>query len=165
MNGARPSPTAAMDIRQIMQILPHRYPLLLIDRIIEIETGRRAVGIKNVTFDEAFFSGHFPGNPVMPGVFIIEAMAQLGGTTVLHQVDMHRRIAYLAGIDRAKFRRPVVPGDTLVIEAEVIKTRGNIGWVAANARVDGKVVASAQLTYSIVDDAGVFALDAPVLHL
>jgi beta-hydroxyacyl-ACP dehydratase FabZ len=156
---------ALIHAREIMTILPHRYPFLLLDRILELVPGERAVGIKNVTIDEAYFMGHFPSNPVMPGVLIIEALAQLGGTTILPKGEMQRRIAYLAGIERAKFRRPVTPGDTLWMETVVLKTRGNIGWVEATAKVEGKPVATARLTYSLVDDTVNFPGDAPILHL
>jgi 3-hydroxymyristoyl/3-hydroxydecanoyl-(acyl carrier protein) dehydratase len=111
------------------------------------------------------FNGHFPGNPLFPGVYMIEALAQLGGTTILEPGDMARKVPYLAGIDKAKFRRPVVPGDRLDMEARVIKHKLNIGWVACDASVDGKPVVSAELIFSISVDPSAFAHDATVLHL
>jgi len=151
-------------IREIMEILPHRYPLLLVDRILELEPGKRVVGYKNVTINESFFVGHFPGQPIMPGVYIIECMAQLAGTMILPTNDVTHPIPYLTGIDKAKFRRPVVPGDRLMVESTVERTRGNIGWVVATASVDGQVAASAQLMFSIASAERDF-LDASVLHL
>jgi beta-hydroxyacyl-ACP dehydratase FabZ len=155
---------AILDIREIMRILPHRYPMLLIDRILELEPMKFARGIKNVTANEPMFTGHFPGNPVLPGVYMIEALAQLGGTVILEPGDIARKVPYLAGIDKAKFRRPVVPGDQLMMEAYVIKTKMNIGWVRAEASVDGSIVCSAELTFSISVDQSAFANDAPILH-
>lgn len=154
-----------LDVREIMKILPHRYPLLLIDRITELEPMVRARGYKNVTFNEPMFMGHFPGNPLFPGVYMIEALAQLGGTTILEPGDMARKVPYLAGIDKAKFRRPVVPGDRLDMEARVLKTKMNIGWVEVEANVGGKKVVSAELTFSISIDPSAFVNDATVLHL
>ncbi|MDB5026466.1 MAG: beta-hydroxyacyl-(acyl-carrier-protein) dehydratase FabZ [Candidatus Eremiobacteraeota bacterium] len=154
-----------LDVREIMKILPHRYPMLLIDRITELEPMVRARGYKNVTVNEPMLSGHFPGNPLFPGVYMIEALAQLGGTTILEPGDMARKVPYLAGIDKAKFRRPVVPGDRLDMEARVIKHKLNIGWVAVDGTVDGKAVVSAELTFSISIDPSAFAFDARVLHL
>ncbi|GAC1416235.1 MAG: 3-hydroxyacyl-ACP dehydratase FabZ [Candidatus Velthaea sp.] len=156
---------ATIDVREIMQILPHRYPLLLVDRILELEPMKYARGYKNITFNEPVFTGHFPNNPVLPGVYMIEAMAQLGGTTILQPGDMARKVPYLAGIDKAKFRRPVVPGDQLMMEVRVTKTKLNIGWVSAQATVDGKLACSAELTFSITSDPSAFANDASVLHL
>jgi len=153
-----------IDIRQIMEILPHRYPFVLIDRILELEPMVRAVGYKNVTANEPVFSGHFPGNPLMPGVYMIEAMAQLGGTVILAPGDWKKKIPYLAGIDKAKFRRPVIPGDQLMMEVKMLRSRKNIGWVEASATVDGQYVCSAELMFSIVDDPRAFRLDSAVLH-
>jgi beta-hydroxyacyl-ACP dehydratase FabZ len=155
---------AELDIRQVMQILPHRYPLLLIDRILELEPMKRAVGYKNVTANEPMFQGHFPGNPLMPGVYMIEAMAQLGGAVVLQSGDSRRKIPYLAGIDKARFRLPVVPGDRLMMEVTLERSRGNIGWVRASASVEGAPAASAMLMFSIGSDPGGFQMDASVLH-
>jgi 3-hydroxyacyl-[acyl-carrier-protein] dehydratase len=155
---------ADIDIRQIMEILPHRYPLLLVDRILELEPGSRALGYKNITFNEPVFTGHFPGNPVFPGIYIIEAMAQLGGAVVLEPGEFARKVPYLAGIDKAKFRRPVVPGDRLMMETILERHKRNIGWVRCEANVDGQFVASAELAFSIATDPRSFTLDARVLH-
>ncbi|MBC5810188.1 MAG: 3-hydroxyacyl-ACP dehydratase FabZ [Candidatus Eremiobacteraeota bacterium] len=152
-----------MTISEIMEILPHRYPMLLIDRIVAFEPMVRANGYKNVTLNEPFFQGHFPGAPLMPGVFMIEALAQLGGTIIMNADDFRRRTPFLAGIDKAKFRRPVIPGDRLDMETTLQKTRSNMGWVSAIAKVDGKLACSADLMFSLgmVTD---FHLDAAVLH-
>ena len=154
-----------LDIRQIMEILPHRYPLLLVDRITELEPGVRAVGYKNVTITEPVFTGHFPGNPLLPGVYMIEALAQLGGAAVMQPGDLARKVPYLAGIDKVKFRRPVVPGDRLDMEARVTRARLNIGWVTVEASVEGKPVVGGELMFSIASDPSAFAHDATVLHL
>src|ERR1700734_2997710 len=121
----------SINVREIMTILPHRYPLLLIDRILELEPMKYARGYKNITANEPVFAGHFPGNPLFPGIYMIEALAELGGTTILEPGDVARKIPYLAGIDKVKFRRPVVPGDRLDMETRVVRTRLNIGWVEA----------------------------------
>jgi len=151
-------------VREIMRILPHRYPMLLIDRILELEPMKFARGLKNVTANEPMFMGHFPNNPLLPGVYMIEALAQLGGTTILEPGDMARKVPYLAGIDKAKFRRPVIPGDQLMMEARVTKSKMNIGWVSAVASVDGIVVCTAELTFSISNDPSAFVNDAAILH-
>lgn len=143
---------SVLDIRGILEILPHRYPFLLIDRILEIEAGRRAVGLKNVTFNEPFFQGHFPGNPIMPGVLIVEAMAQVGAVMLLRGVpDRHRKLVYFAGIDAAKFRRPVTPGDQVRFEVTVLKLRSRSARLRGEAFVDGVLVAEAELFSSMVD--------------
>lgn len=135
--------------KEIMDIIPHRYPFLLIDTIEELEEGVRAVGKKCVSFNEPFFQGHFPGNPVMPGVLIMEAMAQVGAVTILSAPEWKGRTVYFAGIDKAKFRRKVVPGDVLTMETKIVKCKGPIGVSQAVATVDGKVVAEGQLTFAI----------------
>ena len=154
-----------LDINEIMEILPHRYPLLLVDRIVELEPGVRALGYKNITFNEPVFTGHFPGNPLFPGVYMIEAMAQLGGAVVLEPGEFSRKTPYLAGIDKAKFRRPVVPGDRLMMEVRLVKHKRNIGWVEAEAKVEGQLACSAELMFSIASDPRSFTLDATVLHV
>ena len=155
---------AELDIRQIMEILPHRYPMLLIDRILEYEPMKRARGYKNITYNESIFTGHFPGNPVLPGVYMIEAMAQLGGAMVLEPGEHSRKLPYLAGIDKAKFRRPVVPGDRLDMVVEMLRHKRNIGWVGGEATVDGQFVCSAELMFSISSDPALFGYDSTVLH-
>jgi len=140
------------DIGSILEIMPHRYPFLLVDRIIELVPGKRVVGIKNVTINEPFFQGHFPGHPIMPAVLIIEAMAQTGGVLLLSSVDdSGGKLVYFSGIDQARFRQPVVPGDQLRFELELIKLRGPICKMTGVATVDGKKVAEAELMSSIVE--------------
>ncbi len=132
-----------------MEIIPHRYPFLLIDTIEELEPGVRALGRKCVSVNEPFFQGHFPGNPVMPGVLIMEALAQVGAVAILSQPDWKGRTAYFAGIDKARFRQKVVPGDVLLLETEIIKVKGPIGVGRAVAKVNDKVAAQAELTFAI----------------
>jgi len=138
-----------LDVDDIMKVLPHRYPFLLVDRIISLEEGRRAVGIKNVTVNESFFRGHFPNRPVMPGVLIVEAMAQTGGVLMLSQEKHCGKVAYFMAANNVKFRKTVVPGDQLILEAEVVKLRSKTGQVRTQATVDGKVVAEADLMFSL----------------
>jgi 3-hydroxyacyl-[acyl-carrier-protein] dehydratase len=152
------------DIRQIMNILPHRYPMLLIDRITELEPGHRAVGFKNITANEPMFAGHFPGNPLFPGVYMIEALAQLGGTAIMEPGSFSRKTPYLAGVNKMKFRRPVVPGDCLMMETVVLRSKMNMGWVAAEARVEGQLVCSGELAFSIVPAELAVGMDASILH-
>lgn len=143
------SETKIYHIEEIMQMLPHRYPFLLVDRL-EVEIpGEKGVGIKNVTMNEEFFQGHFPGNPVMPGVLIVEALAQTGAVAILSQPEWKGKTAYFAGINKAKFKQKVVPGDTLVLETEIIKVKGPIGVGQATAKVNGKLACSAELTFAI----------------
>jgi beta-hydroxyacyl-ACP dehydratase FabZ len=138
-------------IQEIMELLPHRYPFLLVDRIVEWEPGKRIVGIKNVTINEPFFQGHFPGHPIMPGVLIVEAVAQAGGILALKAMGGERRIAYFAGIDNCKFRRPVVPGDQLRLEVTVLAHKGPVWKMHGEALVDGAVAAKADVTATIPD--------------
>lgn len=137
-----------MDINQIKEILPHRYPFLLIDRVISIDENK-IVAIKNVTANENYFQGHFPIEPVMPGVLIIEALAQTGAVAILSKDEFKGKIAYFAGIDKAKFRRKVVPGDTLRLEVELTKLRGRAGVGYGIAYVDDKKVCEGELTFMV----------------
>ncbi|EGO62938.1 3-hydroxyacyl-ACP dehydratase FabZ [Acetonema longum] len=137
-------------IEDIKKILPHRYPFLLIDRILEIEPMKRAVGIKNVTDNEEFFQGHFPHRPIMPGVLILEAMAQVGGVAMLYPEENRGKLAVFAGMDKVKFRRPVVPGDQLRMVAEMIKVRGTTGKIWAEAFVDNELAAEAEFMFALV---------------
>jgi 3-hydroxyacyl-[acyl-carrier-protein] dehydratase len=136
-----------MEIKEIMTIVPHAYPFLLVDRILEIEPGKRIVGIKNVTYNEPFFPGHFPGRPIMPGVLIVEAMAQTAGMLVFKSLpaEQYKTPVYFLGIDHVRFRKPVVPGDQLRLELEITKHRQSIWGFKGNALVEGKVVAEAEL--------------------
>lgn len=141
-----------IDIKEIIKRLPHRYPFLLVDRIIDFEEGKRAVGLKNVTFNEPFFQGHFPENPIMPGVLILEAMAQTGGALLLGSVpDKEKKLIYLIGVDKARFRKPVLPGDQLRMEVSVTKMRGNFCQIWAEAFVDNEKVAEAEFLSTMVE--------------
>lgn len=142
---------APLNINQIQEILPHRYPFLFVDRILELVENKSAVGIKNVTMNEPFFEGHFPGHPVMPGVLIVEAMAQVAGVLMLSKTETRGKLAYLLGIDNAKFRRAVRPGDQLRFEVEVKKIKGRTGKIQGYASVEGKTVAEAEMTFSLVE--------------
>jgi len=138
-------------IQEIMDFLPHRYPFLLIDRVVEFEPTKRLVAIKNVTINEPFFQGHFPGHPIMPGVLVVEAMAQAGGMIMMAEMpDRHAKLVVFTGIERAKFRRPVTPGDQLRIEVEVLSFRPRAGRIAGRALVDGKLACEATLTCQVV---------------
>jgi 3-hydroxyacyl-[acyl-carrier-protein] dehydratase len=138
-------------LNEIKQVLPHRYPFLLVDRIVEVsEDGKRAVAIKNVTANEPFFQGHFPDNAIMPGVLIVESLAQAGGAALLGAQSREGKLAMLAGIDGFRFRRPVVPGDTLRLEVELLKMRGPVGRIHARALVEGQVAAEGEITFALV---------------
>jgi beta-hydroxyacyl-ACP dehydratase FabZ len=141
-------------IQEIMETLPHRYPFLLVDKILELEIEKRIVGIKNVTINEPFFQGHFPGHPIMPGVLLLEAMAQTGGVLAMKSVppdQVKNKVIYFMSIDKAKFRKPVIPGDQVRFELDVIKKRANVMGLKAHALVDGAVVAEAELMAMVVD--------------
>ena len=138
-----------MDVREIQSILPHRYPFLMVDRILEMEPGKKAVGIKNITINEPFFTGHFPGNPIMPGVLIVEAMAQVAGIMAFRS-GVEGDTVYFMSIERAKFRKPVVPGDQLRLVITTLQQRGNVWKFSGEAAVDGKVVAEAEFTAMVL---------------
>lgn len=140
---------SVMSIQEIREIIPHRYPMLLVDRIEELEEGKRVVAKKNVTINEPFFQGHFPHEPVMPGVLIVEAMAQAGAVALLSLPDFRGKTAYFGGLDKAKFRKKVTPGDTLILEVEILKVKSAAGIGKGIAYVDGKKVAEAELTFMI----------------
>jgi UDP-3-O-[3-hydroxymyristoyl] N-acetylglucosamine deacetylase / 3-hydroxyacyl-[acyl-carrier-protein] dehydratase len=141
-----------LEVTDIMKIIPHREPFLFVDRITKIEYGKRATGIKNVTINDYFFKGHFPGKPVMPGVIIIEAMAQVAGVMMLASEENRGKLAFFMSIDNVKFRKPVVPGDQLVFEVEAVKVKSKTGQVRGRALVDGKVVAEADLMFALVEN-------------
>lgn len=142
-----------LDIRQIMETLPHRFPFLFVDRIVELVPGRRAVGVKNVSIGEGFFQGHFPGRPIMPGVLIIEAMAQVAGAALLTAPENERKnLPLFAGIERARFRRVVTPGDQLYIEADVLRVRGSFGRARCLARVEQEVAAQGDLLFVLREE-------------
>ena len=138
-----------LTIEEIKEIIPHRYPFLLVDRILELEPLKRGVGIKNVTANEPFFQGHFPNKPVMTGVLLLEAMAQVGGVSLLYPDENRGKIAYFAGMEGVKFRKPVVPGDQVRMEAEVTRLRGSVGKVRAEAFVEGQLVAEAEFMFAL----------------
>ncbi|PIQ86018.1 MAG: 3-hydroxyacyl-[acyl-carrier-protein] dehydratase FabZ [Candidatus Omnitrophica bacterium CG11_big_fil_rev_8_21_14_0_20_43_6] len=141
-----------LDVNEIMKIIPHREPFLFVDRIIHLEKGKRATGVKNVTINDYFFRGHFPGRPVMPGVIIVEAMAQVGGVMMLASEENKGKLAFFLSIDNVKFRKPVVPGDQLILEVEAIKVKSKTGQVRGRALVDGKVVAEADFVCALVSN-------------
>ena len=140
-----------LDIRSVQRILPHRFPMLLVDRVIEVDGDRRAVGIKNVTINEPFFQGHYPRQPILPGVLIIEAMAQLSGILLSQKLEHTGKVAVLLSLDRVKFRRPVVPGDQLVMEAQAIRVKARTGQTQCRATVGGELVAEAMIRFMLVD--------------
>jgi len=144
--------------REIRAVLPHRYPFILVDRILEVsEDGKHAVGLKSVSANEPFFQGHFPDLPIMPGVLIVEALAQCAGASLLGSLDRDGKLAMLAGVDGFRFRRPVVPGDQLRLEVRLTKLRGPIGKVDAVATVDGHIAAEGEITFAIADRSAIGA--------
>ena len=140
-----------MYIKDIQNLLPHRYPFLMVDRIVEIDTGKKIVGIKNVSINEEFFQGHFPGNPIMPGVLIVEALAQVAGILALQSGAPGGKTVYFMSIEKAKFRRPVVPGDQLRLEVSILQYRGNVWKFAGNAFIEDKIAAEAEFTAMVTD--------------
>ena len=146
------TPDFPLTSEQIMGLLPHRYPFALVDRLIEYEAGKRATGLKNVTINEPQFQGHFPDKPLMPGVLIVESMAQVGGLIVTQMDDMPKGLFVFAGIDKVKFRRPVVPGDQLIIRCELLSIkRKRFGKIFGEAKVDNKLVCSGELMFSLIN--------------
>jgi|SRR5271157_1749058 len=152
-----PENRIVFSVTEIMKLLPHRYPFLLVDRIVELEPLKHIVGLKNVTINEPFFQGHFPGAPVMPGVLIIESMAQVAGVMIYESMpeeERKKKLIYFTGIENAKFRRPVVPGDQLRIEVELLQRRGHFGKGQGRAMVEGKLAAEALVMFAIADHPG-----------
>ncbi len=149
-----PAVVAEIDILRIMELIPHRYPMLMIDKVIDVVAGESAIGVKNVSINEHFFQGHFPKRPVMPGVLIIEAMAQTAAVLVVHTLgpDSMGKLVYFMSVDSARFRRPVVPGDTLMVHVMRQRHRGNVWKFEAQAKVDGKLCAEAVYAAMIMDD-------------
>ena len=143
--------TQSLNIQQILKILPHRFPFLLVDRILEVEPGKRVVGIKNVSVNEPQFTGHFPERPVMPGVLMLEAMAQVSAIILLHYEQHQGKLAVLTGVDGVRFRRMVEPGDQLVMTSELLKVKGAFGRVKAECRVEDQLVTEGELMFSLVD--------------
>jgi beta-hydroxyacyl-ACP dehydratase FabZ len=145
-------PTPKLDIEWILSVLPHRYPILLVDRVLEIEPKKRIVAIKNVTINEPYFMGHFPGRPVVPGVLLVEGLAQAGGLLLLQDIpDREKKLIYFMGIEEAKFRRPVVPGDQVRYELEVLRLRSSYAKLAGKVLVDGQLCAEAVISSAMVD--------------
>lgn len=140
-----------IEAQTLLRILPHRYPFLLVDRVLELEPGKRILARKNVSINEPYFVGHFPNTPIMPGVLQLEMMAQAGGVLLLLPPENAGKLALLTGIEKARFRRPVVPGDVLEVEITVTRFRGVMGWVHGEARVEGKVVSEADISFALAE--------------
>lgn len=143
-----------MDIKDLMKVMPHRYPFLLVDRLLEVIPGEKAVGLKNVTINEPFFQGHFPGDPVMPGVLQVEALAQVGGAAVLSVPENRGKLVLFAGINKFRFKEVVRPGDQLILQVQLKQIRGSIGKGEGEIKVEEKVVASGELTFAVSDSEG-----------
>lgn len=143
--------TVNMNVDEIMKIIPHRYPFLMVDRLVELEPGVKAVGIKNLTINEPFFTGHFPGQPVMPGVLMIEAMAQVGACALLSQPEHQGQIAMFAGVDRIRFKRSALPGETLLISTELTAIKGSIGKGKGKITIDGETVCNGEFMFALVN--------------
>ena len=152
-------------VTEIQEILPHRYPFLLVDRILEMELGKRVVGVKNVTINEPFFAGHFPGHPIMPGVLILEAMAQVGGFLLMRSLNLQgaNKVIYFTGIDRARFRRPVVPGDQIRFEVSILQLRRQMCRMTGVALVEGKIAAEAAMNAVAMDRDAEGPASAPLV--
>ena len=147
-----PEGEGVLDINEVMQILPHRYPFLMLDRVVDFEGDSKCTGVKNVTINEPYFQGHFPGHPVMPGVLQVEAMAQVASILLLRKPENQGKIGYFMSVDKVKWRRPVLPGDTLFIEAEILKVRRNIGSAVCRCIVNGEVASSGELKFALIDN-------------
>jgi UDP-3-O-[3-hydroxymyristoyl] N-acetylglucosamine deacetylase / 3-hydroxyacyl-[acyl-carrier-protein] dehydratase len=143
---------AVMDVKRIMRLMPHRYPMLLVDRVIEMDGDKRALGVKNVTMNEPFFAGHYPGMPMMPGVLIVEAMAQLSGLLLSRSLEHSGKIPLLLSLDKVKLRKPVVPGDQLILESENIRVKARTGHVRCRAYVGDQIAAEAEIKFMLVDN-------------